>query len=135
MDAETGALASTAATTVVALLATDAWAQVKKELGDLWRRFRPSHAEVVEADIAQAHEEAVAGDEAVARTLVIEWESRLRRLLATDQAVAGELARVIGALASHLPGDENVTVTQRGSASGHGTVIQVGRDARFGGSC
>ncbi len=135
MDSETGALASTAATAVVALLATDAWALVKKELGDLWRRFRPSHAEVVEADLVQAREETLAGDEAVARALIIEWESRLRRLLATDQAVAGELARVIGVLAGLVPGCENVTVTQRGSASGHGTVIQVGRDARFGGSC
>jgi hypothetical protein len=138
VDSESAALASAAATTVVALLTTDGWTQVKKEVGGLWRRFRPSHAETVEADLAGAREEALAGGDAVTGTLVTEWESRLRRLLAADRAVAGELARVTDVLAGHLVRGErsgNVTVSQYAEASGGSTVIQVGRDARIGKRC
>jgi hypothetical protein len=135
VDAESAALASTAAATVVTLLTTDAWGQVKKEIGGLWRRFRPSHADVVEADLTEARQEVLAGDEVVARTLVAEWESRLRRLLAADSAVADELARVISALAGSLPNGGSTTVTQHAQASGHSTIVQAGRDARIGGPC
>jgi len=138
VDSESAALASAAATTVVALLTTDGWTQVKKEVGGLWRRFRPSHAETVEADLAEAREEVLAGGGAVTGALVIEWESRLRRLLAADRAVAGGLARVTGVLAGHLVRGEsggNVTVSQYAEAFGGSTVIQVGRDARIGKRC
>ena len=138
MDSESAALVSSAATTVVALLTTDAWTQVKKEVGGLWRRFRPSHAETVEADLAEAREEALAGGGTVTGALVSEWESRLRRLLAADRAVAGELARVTGVLAVYLPRGErggNETVSQIGIADNRSTVIQVGRDARIGEQC
>jgi hypothetical protein len=135
VDAESTALASTAAATVVTLLTTDAWGQVKKEIGGLWRRFRPSQADAVEADLTEARQEALAGDEAVARMLIAEWESRLRRLLAADSAVADELARVIGTLAGGPPGDERTTVIQHAESSGHGTIVQAGRDARIGGPC
>jgi hypothetical protein len=134
VDAESAALASTAATTVVTLLTTDAWARAKQEVGGLWRRFQPAHADVIEADLAQARDEALAGGEAAARALTAEWESRLRRLLAADSAVAAELTRVIALLASELPRGIT-TVTQHATASGHGTVIQAGRDAQIGGPC
>jgi hypothetical protein len=134
VDAESAALASTAAATVVTLLTTDAWGQVKKEMGGLWRRFRPDRADAAEADLIESRQEALAGDEAVARRLVAEWESRLRRLLAADSAVADELARVIGTLVGDLPDGGGTTVIQHANAAGHGTVVQAGRDARIGGS-
>lgn len=52
MDGESLALASTAATTLVTLLTTDAWAKAKQEMASLWQRFRPEHADVVAAEIA-----------------------------------------------------------------------------------
>ncbi|MGD0553504.1 MAG: hypothetical protein ABSA93_00850 [Streptosporangiaceae bacterium] len=131
MDGESAALASTAAATLVALLTTEAWARAKSEIVAVWRRFRPAHADAVEADLTQAHEEAVAGDEAVARTLTAEWESRLGRLLTADPDAATELRRVTDALAK-LVEQQPTTITQQAKASGHGTVIQVGRDARIG---
>jgi hypothetical protein len=137
VDSESAALVSTAATTLVALLTTDAWAQVKDEVGGLWRRFRPSHADTVEADLAEARE-ALAGGQAATGTLVTEWESRLGRLLAADPAAAGELARVTDVLARQVPRGErggNQTVRQIALADNHSTVIQVGGDARIGRPC
>lgn len=132
MDAETAALASTAAATVVTLLTTDAWERAKHEIGGLWHRFQPDRAAAVEADLAQSRTEALAGGEPAARALAAEWESRLRRLLAADSAAAAELTRVIALLAAALP---PATVTQHATASGHGTIIQAGRDARIGDPC
>lgn len=128
MDGESAALASTAATTLVALLTTDAWKRATSEIVALWRRFRPAHADAVEADLTQAHDEAVAGDEAVARTLTAEWESRLGRLIAADSEAVAELRLLTDRLVEQRP----TTITQKAKASGHGTVIQVGRDARIG---
>lgn len=47
MDAEAAALLTTAGTTVVALMATDAWKQTRDGLVRLWHRFRPEHAEAI----------------------------------------------------------------------------------------
>jgi hypothetical protein len=49
VDAESAMLASTAAT--MTLLTADAWIQVKKEIGGLWRRVRPAEADAVVAEI------------------------------------------------------------------------------------
>lgn len=133
VDAESAALASTVAATLVTLLTTDSWIQVKKEIGDLWRRFRPSHADAIQADLAQARETALAADGAVASALVTEWESRLRELLAADRAVAAELTRVTVVLARCLPRAGNTTISQRADVRGQGRVIQAGRDVRTDG--
>jgi len=137
VDPESAALASTAAATMVTLLTTDAWVQVKKEIGGLWRRFRPSRAEAVEADLEEAREQALAAvrDEAAIRLLTAEWESRLKRLLAADAAAAAELARVTDTLVGLLPQGMDVRVAQHANASDHSTVIQVGGNARIGKPC
>lgn len=135
MDTEIAALASTAAASVVTLLTTDLWAQAKSEIVAFWRRFRPAQAEVVEADLTEAHDEASTGDEAVIQALTTEWESRLRRLAAADAEAAAELRETAGVLARMLAqttGQPGATITQHATASGHGTVIQAGRDARIG---
>jgi hypothetical protein len=144
VDTESAVLASTAAATMVTLLTTDAWAQAKKEIGGLWRRSRPEHADAVEADLTEARDEALAAaeseDERIALALTVEWESRLRRLVAADATAAAELARVVTALSGLLERTtaerekrhENITITQDAHTSGHSTVIQVAGDARIG---
>jgi len=127
VDGETAALASTVAATLVTLLTTDAWTGAKNEIVAVWQRFRPAHADVVEADLTQARDEAVAGDKAVVRTLTAEWESRLGRLIAASPDAAAELRLLNDRLLEQQP-----TIIQKAKASGHGTVIQVGRDARIG---
>ena len=125
-------LAATAATTIVTLLATDAWGTVKEKIGALWRRFRPHEADAVEAELAQAHDEAAVADAAITRAQALYWESRLVRLLASDNAVAAELARVIEELAAPGKGQPAGSVTQHAKASDHSMVIQVGGSARLG---
>lgn len=138
MDSESLALASTAAATLVALLTTEAWTWASQEIVSIWRRFRPSQAADVGAELARARADVLAGDEAVARAVVTEWEGRLGLLLAAHAEAGAELARVAdtlaGVLAKASAGSAgNVTVTQRVDATGeHATVIQVGRDARIG---
>jgi hypothetical protein len=66
MDTELAVLASSAATTIVTLMATDAWDQVKAKVGALWRRFRPAQADAIEAELTRGHLEIVSADETVA---------------------------------------------------------------------
>ncbi|WP_432865581.1 hypothetical protein [Microbispora rosea] len=135
LDAELLALANTAGTTVVGLLATDAWDQAKSAVGSLWRRVRPEHAEVVEAELVEARNEVVsaraAGDDSVERELVTEWQLKLRRLLAAEPTIATELHRLLqDELAPALPQGGQVwsgSVTMSGTASGHGKVYQLGQ--------
>jgi hypothetical protein len=89
VDPDVTALSWAAATTLVALMTTDSWEQVKAAFVGLWRRRYPRQAEVVDADLATARHEmmaaAQAGDEQAGVELAGEWQSRLRRLVATDE--------------------------------------------------
>lgn len=133
MDAKLAVLASSAATTVVNLLATDAWDQVKAKVGALWRRFRPDQVDAIEAALARGHLEIGRANEMVALAVTKDWESRLLRLLASDAAVAAELTRVVDELASLMEARQvRDSVWQSAKASGRSTVIQVGGDATLG---
>jgi len=135
VDAELLTLANTAGTTLVTLLATDAWGKSASAVGDLWRRVHPERAEAVRAELVEARAEVLAaqaaGDGVVESELVAEWRRRLRRLLAADPGVAAELRRVLdeeltpalSASGRNWTGD----VDMRAEASGHGRVYQVGQ--------
>ena len=81
LDSERSALAATAATTLVALLATDRWEKIRVGLGALWRTAHPERADTIEAELIEARGELVAAgtvyDQRIKRKLVDEWESRL----------------------------------------------------------
>lgn len=102
MDAELMELAGTAGSTIVTLLATDAWEKTKTAVGGLWKRVHPDRAGAVEADLAEARTEVLAardaGDTQTERDLTIEWQGRLRRLLTADPGVAAELRQVLVSL-------------------------------------
>ena len=133
MDAELAVVASSAATTIVTLMATDAWGQVKEKVGALWRRFRPEQADAVEAELDRARLEIAAADETVGLAISREWESRLLRLLAADAEVAAELSRVVAEL-RQIPAGKSVRgdVRQSATASRQSTVIQIGGDGTIG---
>lgn len=135
MDAELAVIASSAATTIVNLMATDAWDQVKHKVGALWRSFRPEQADVVESDLDRVRLEITGADEAIALAISREWESRLLRLLAADSAVVVELSRVIAELRQIPAGAQarGGDVRQSAKASGQSTVIQIGGDGTIGG--
>lgn len=133
MGGELAVLASSAATAIVTLMATDAWDQVKAKVGALWRRFRPEQADAIEAELTRGHLELVSADETVALAVTKDWESRLLRLLASDADVAADLKHVVDELASLMErGQVRGSVRQSAKASGGSTVIQVGGDATMG---
>jgi hypothetical protein len=133
MDSELAVIASSAATTIVNLLATDAWHQVKDKIGDLWRRFRPEQAEAVESELDRARREITGADETVTLAVTREWESRLLRLLAADSAVTADLGRVVSELRQISAGAQaRGDVRQSARASGQSTVIQIGGDGAIG---
>jgi hypothetical protein len=136
LDGELVSLASSAAATVVTLLATDAWIQVRTEVGALWRRLRPGpDGQAAEATAAITRDRAeLVGSPAgngTDQALRAEWEARFLRLADTDASAAAELARMARGL-DCLRRDREVPVRQDATASGRGIVIQAGRDARIG---
>ncbi|MEV6524944.1 hypothetical protein AB0M43_23585 [Longispora sp. NPDC051575] len=133
MDPELVALASAAGTTVVGLLATDAWQLTRTAMGSLWRRVWPQRAEALEAELVDVRAELLAahavGDTAAAQALVGEWQGRLRRLLAADPQVADELRRLLREDLAVPTGDRAWTddVLQEVTASGQSRVNVVGQ--------
>jgi hypothetical protein len=135
VDLELSALTSTAATTVVQLLATAAWEQATSAVGGLWRRVHPERAETVQAELADSRAEVVAarqvGNEQVEQDLVAEWHGRLRRLMADDPQLADELRWVVAELGSALADADSprsATITVQATTFGKSRVYQAGRD-------
>jgi hypothetical protein len=135
MDAEITAVASTATTTVVKLLATAGWEQAKAAVVGLWRRAHPERVETVRVELARSRTGVLAarqaGDEQVEWALVGEWSGRLRRLVATDPALADEPRRLVAHLSVVLADVDpawGATITLRAAAFGSGRVHQAGRD-------
>ncbi len=135
MDPELTALTSTAATTVVQLLATAAWEQAKSAVGGLWRRAHPERAKTVQAELEDSRTEVLAarqaGDEQVEQDLVGEWHGRLRRLVAADPQLVDDLRRVVAELRSALADADPPQVTattMQATAFGNSRVNQAGRD-------
>jgi hypothetical protein len=135
MDPELTALTSTAATTVVQLLATAAWERATSAVGGLWRRVHPERAETVQAELVEGRTEVLAarqaGDEQAEQALVGEWQGRLRRLLAADPQLADELRLMVAQLRSALADadpPQNTAITMQATAFGSSRVNQAGRD-------
>jgi hypothetical protein len=135
VDPELTTLTSTAATTVVQLLATAAWEQAKSAVGELWRRVHPERAATVQAELEDSRAEVLAarqiGNEQVEQALVEEWHGRLRRLLVVDPQLADELRRVVAELRSVLAdadAPQGTAITMQATAFGSSRVNQAGRD-------
>ncbi|GAA1217723.1 hypothetical protein GCM10009665_04520 [Kitasatospora nipponensis] len=133
MDPEMAALASTAGTTLVTLLATDAWQRTRDGFASLWRRVQPERAEAVVAELDATRSDllaAEAGGDADSRAeLSAEWQGRVRRLLVAHPEEREALRTLIDELAPHPP--VVPSVTQHATASGHARVYQAGRDQNF----
>ena len=132
MDGELAAPAGSAATTVVKLMATDAWGEVKEKIGGLWRRFRSDQADAIAQELDRAHVEIAAASETITLAITREWESRLLWLLAADPGVAAELSQILATLGGSRPAQQRGNIRQTAKASRRSTVIQVGGDATIG---
>lgn len=134
MESELTKFMSTAATTVVTLLATAAWEQGRTAVGNLWRRVHPERAETVEAELAETRAEVLAarqaGDEQAEQILIEEWRGRLWRLAATDPQLTDELRRVVAQLQLLLldAAPQFSTITMQATTFNDSRVIQAARD-------
>lgn len=131
VDSEIASLTQGAGTTLVALMATDAWQLARDRLTELWRRVQPGRADAVSAELETSREDVqtafAADDEETLGELRAQWQGRFRRLLVAHPEVAAELRSVLDELSP--PGAPSTpTLTQHATASGHARVYQAGRD-------
>lgn len=134
MDTEAAALLTTAGTTVVALMATDAWKQTRDGLVRLWRRFRPEHAEAIGRELTASRAVVASalarGDAEPETPLGRLWAQELRELLA-DPHAARELRALLLACKQAAPGnDGSPSRSQRteARAEGHARSYAAGHD-------
>ncbi|KAF0647948.1 MULTISPECIES: hypothetical protein [Streptomyces] len=130
MDAEVALLAQSAGTTLIALMATDAWHQVREGITQLWRRAQPERAESVAAELEAVHEDVLAAtdadDQETLDELRHQWQGMVRRLLVARPAAVEELRALLDRLDPE--GSAARQITQHATASGQGRVYQAGRD-------
>lgn len=139
MNADLTALAWKGASTVVALLATDAWEKAKTGLGSLWRGNRSERADAIEAELVEARASLLDArgerNEALEGALTRVWQGRLAQLLATDPTLAAQLQQLLNeVLVPALPIGERDRIRKiemHAKASGHSRVYQAGRDQRI----
>ncbi|MFI6557975.1 hypothetical protein ACWGBY_20935 [Streptomyces griseus] len=127
MNAELVALAQSAGTTLVGLMATDAWERTRDGVVALWQRARPERADAVAAELSNTREDLTA-DTDTEGELAAEWQGRIRRLLIDQPQVAEELQRLLDELSPSTSPAAAASVTQHASATGQSRVYQAGRD-------
>ncbi|MEW2116492.1 hypothetical protein AB0945_15110 [Streptomyces sp. NPDC005474] len=133
MEPETVLLAQSAGVTLVTLMTTDAWHRTRDGIVQLWRRMQPDRAEAVVAELDVTREDALAAteahDEETLGELSLEWQGRLRRLLAAQPDAAADLRRLLDELEPNASTGPAVNViNQHATASGRARVYQAGRD-------
>ncbi|MFI2633251.1 hypothetical protein ACH5A2_23170 [Streptomyces collinus] len=133
MGPEIAELARTAGTTMVTLMAGQAWESAREGLVSLWQRFQPDRAEAVGGELEATREDLLlaqrTGDADTESELTAEWQARVRRLLAARPEVAEELRRILGELSPQpAEAQSSVEVRLRAEVSGSGRVYQAGRD-------
>ena len=130
MDAEVALLAQSAGTTLVALMATDAWHHVRDGITQLWRRTQPERADTVAAELEAGREDALAaaaaGDQETLDELRLQWQGTVRRLLVARPAAVQELRAPLDQVDPH--GSAAPRITQHATASRQARVYQAGRD-------
>lgn len=130
MEPELALLAQSAGTTVVALMATDAWHRVRDGITQLWHRTQPERAEIVAAELEAGREDvlsaAAADDEETLDALRLQWQGMVLRLLVARPAAVEELRALLDQLDPR--GSAARQITQHATASGQGRVYQAGRD-------
>ncbi|WP_086810338.1 hypothetical protein, partial [Streptomyces reticuliscabiei] len=95
MDPEVTVLAQSAGTTLVALMATDAWHRARDGITQLWRRTQPERAEIVAAELETGREDVLAAvatdDQETLDEVRHQWQGSVRRLLVARPAAVEEL--------------------------------------------
>ena len=130
MDPQLADLARTAGSTVVGLMATDAWQRTRDGIVALWRRVQPDRADAVGSELEATRVEVLearsSGDARTEHELDAEWSGRMRRFLAAEPDIADELRRILDEVSPAQPQTNEIHL--RAQASGQARVYQAGRD-------
>ncbi|MFF7233545.1 hypothetical protein BX264_1942 [Streptomyces sp. 2333.5] len=128
MDPELTSFTQTAGTTLVTLMATDAWQHTRDGLTRLWQRLQPDRAHIVSDELDASREEVLrarsAADQEMLSELCLQWQGYLRRLLLAQPEAVEDLRRLL----DDVDPEAAAQITQNGSASGRARVYQAGRD-------
>lgn len=135
MDDELTIFAQTAGTTLVALMATDAFQRAKQAVVELWRRVRPPETAAVgdqmEATRAALMQARTQGDEERERELAAWWQERLATLFAADPCAIGTLHQVLTEVVPDRPDRDRTrigSVRITAKARDRARDFQAGRD-------
>ncbi|MFJ9772122.1 hypothetical protein ACIRVF_12870 [Kitasatospora sp. NPDC101157] len=128
MEAELVELATRGATTVVGLMATEAWAQLKPRVAALFGRGRE---EEVAQELDEIRAEITEDPESI-DAHVPEWQARLRRLLRNDPEAVARLRAILDEFTPDAPSrpaavvhNELRDMTVRGNVIQGGKVVQA----------
>jgi hypothetical protein len=127
-------LAATAGATIVRRLASAAqWESAGAVVAALWGRAHPERVDTIVAELSETRVQLLQarrrGDEQAEQELVIEWQGRLRRLLAANPGLAPELHSL---LADEPATPAAGTVSMTATASDRARIFQAGRDLHLG---
>ncbi|MEX3099795.1 MULTISPECIES: hypothetical protein [unclassified Streptomyces] len=95
MEAELVALAGTGATTIVGLMATEAWDQVRQRVVRLFARGGDGSANAMDDELTASRTALVAAPEEETADVTASVRMRLRRLLAENPEAAEELRLLV----------------------------------------
>ncbi len=128
MEAEIAQLVTTGATTVVGLMATEAWTQLRSRLAGLFGRGRDT--EEVSAELEEIRVEVVRadGDTELIGDQAAELRNRLRRLFRENPGAVAELRAVLAEFSPEPPepAGRSVHNTFSGGTMSGGILIQAG---------
>ncbi|MEV3995847.1 hypothetical protein AB0K62_09155 [Streptomyces halstedii] len=127
------ALAGTAGTTIVSLMATEAWQRTRDGVTAIWRRVHPERVDSVAGELDLTREQVLAarndGDAQTEEELGTEWRGRVRRLLVDDPGIAQELRGLLDELSpARTENGSTYNVHMTAEAKGNGRIYQAGRD-------
>jgi hypothetical protein len=125
-------LATSAATTLVGLMATDGWKEARSLLSVVWRRARPDQLEEVEADLNSANQIVIAARErdniAVEQVVRDEWCARIGGLLATKPEAHRDLREALHRMHSLTPQASSTSVSMHADVRDQGRSYQSAGD-------
>lgn len=130
LESELASLASTAGSTLVALLTTETWEQAKARFLRFWRRTRPLTANIIEKDLDRTRAALTESESteygSLAKVLTSQWASRIEELLTEHKEAAADVTSLIADFNEYLGIERTTQVQINATTSGHGTTNILG---------
>jgi hypothetical protein len=132
MDSELASLAASGATTLVSLMATDAWVHARELVGRFLERTGSDATAIADLDNARTRLLTTDGteDEQAITDVRVHWHVHLQQLVEAGSVTSGELRILLTSLQQLAAASEPRHPTVHNDINGgvqHGPVIQSGR--------